>query len=153
MSTRNLKTDVCVIGGGAAGMMAAISAAEAGVGVTVLEWKERPLRKLLITGKGRCNLTNDCEPERVMQNTVHNGKFLFSALRAFPPAAVMTFFSGLGVPLKTERGNRVFPVSDRAADVADSLMREANRLGIRIVRGRAKKLKTRLRKNLKKNPA
>ena len=140
MSTRNLKTDVCVIGGGAAGMMAAISAAEAGVGVTVLEWKERPLRKLLITGKGRCNLTNNCEPERVMQNTMHNGKFLFSALRAFPPAAVMTFFSGLGVPLKTERGNRVFPVSDRAADVADSLMREANRLGIRIVRGRANQL-------------
>ena len=121
-------------------MMAAISAAETGAGVTVLEWKDRPLRKLMITGKGRCNLTNDCEPEQVMRNTVHNGRFLFSALHAFPPSAVMEYFTHLGVPLKTERGNRVFPVSDRAADIADALQLESRRLGVRIVRGRAHKL-------------
>ncbi len=123
-------------------MMAAIAAAEVGADVMVLERQDKPLRKLMITGKGRCNLTNDCEPERVMQNLVHNGKFLFSALRAFPPAEVMAYFTRLGVPLKTERGNRVFPVSDRAADVADALLREGRRLGIRIVHGRATELLT-----------
>ena len=142
MSMKNPTIDVCVVGGGAAGMMAAITAAECGSKVLVLERKDRPLRKLMITGKGRCNLTNDCEPEKVMQNTVHNGRFLFSALRTFPPAAVMDYFSGLGVPLKTERGNRVFPVSDRAADVADALIREGKRLGVRIVCGRAEELRT-----------
>lgn len=140
MSTKDLKTDVCIVGGGAAGLMAAISAAEAGGRVLVAEGQERPLRKLRITGKGRCNLTNNCEPERVMQNTVHNGRFLFSALRAFPPASVMEYFTALGVPLKTERGNRVFPVSDHASDVADALLREAERSGVRIIRARAEKL-------------
>ena len=123
-------------------MMAAISAAEAGAEVLVLERKEKPLRKLMITGKGRCNLTNDCEPEQVMENTVHNGRFLFSALRAFPPAAVMAFFSGLGVPLKTERGKRVFPASDRAADVAQALLQEGKRLGVRLLHGRVEELRT-----------
>ena len=142
MSMKKPTIDVCVVGGGAAGMMAAITAAESGAKVLVLERKERPLRKLMITGKGRCNLTNACEPEQVMRNTVHNGRFLFSALQAFPPAAVMDCFSDLGVPLKTERGNRVFPVSDRAADVADALIREGKRLGVRIVCGRAEELRT-----------
>lgn len=123
-------------------MMAAISAAEAGAEVLVLERKEKPLRKLMITGKGRCNLTNDCEPEQVMENTVHNGRFLFSALRAFPPAAVMAFFSGLGVPLKTERGKRVFPASDRAADVVQALLQEGKRLGVRLLHGRVEELRT-----------
>ena len=140
MSTKSPKIDVCVVGGGAAGMMAAITAAEAGAEVMVLERKDRPLRKLMITGKGRCNLTNDCTPEQVMQNIVHNGKFLFSALHAFPPSAVMEYFTDLGVPLKTERGSRVFPVSDRAADVADALMREGKRLGVRIIHGRAEEI-------------
>ena len=142
MSMKNLTTDVCVVGGGAAGMMAALTAAECGARVTVLEREERPLRKLRITGKGRCNLTNDCEPEQVMRNTVHNGRFLFSALQAFPPASVMHYFEGLGVPLKTERGNRVFPVSDKASDVAEALLREARRLGMGLVCGRARALLT-----------
>ena len=142
MSMKNPTIDVCVVGGGAAGMMAAITAAECGSKVLVLERNDRPLRKLMITGKGRCNLTNDCGPEMVMQNTVHNGRFLFSALHAFPPAAVMEYFIGLGVSLKTERGNRVFPVSDRAADVADALTREGKRLGVRIACGRAEELRT-----------
>ena len=142
MSTKNLRTEVCVIGGGAAGMMAAVAAAEAGAAVTVLERGDKPLRKLRITGKGRCNVTNDCDAEQVMKNTVHNGRFLFSALRAFPPSAVMSWFEELGVPLKTERGRRVFPVSDRASDIADALLREARRLGVRVVRARAVSLLT-----------
>ncbi len=142
MSMKSLTTDVCVIGGGAAGILAAVTAAGCGAGVTVLEREEKPLRKLRITGKGRCNLTNDCEPEQVMKNTVHNGRFLFSALHAFPPSAVIAYFEALGVPLKTERGNRVFPVSDKASDVAEALLREARRLGVRMVHGRAKELLT-----------
>ena len=128
------------MGGGASGLMAAITAAGAGAGVTVLEREERPLRKLRITGKGRCNVTNDCSAEQVMKNTVRNGRFLFSALRGFPPSAVMDFFTGIGVPLKTERGNRVFPVSDKAADVAEALLREAERLGVAFLRARAREL-------------
>ena len=90
--------------------MAALSAAEAGAEVLVLEGQERPARKLRITGKGRCNLTNNCPPEEVMANVTRNARFLHSALRAFPPSEVMAFFEDLGVPLKTERGNRVFPL-------------------------------------------
>ena len=137
---KNLTTEVCVVGGGAAGLMAAVSAAAAGARVTVLEREERPLRKLRITGKGRCNVTNNCEPEQVMKNTVHNGRFLFSALRAFPPAAAMRFFEELGVPLKTERGNRVFPVSDRAGDVAEALLRGAGRMGVVMTCARVREL-------------
>ena len=113
------------MGAGAAGLMAALTAAEAGAEVLLLEGQEKPARKLRITGKGRCNLTNDCGPEDVMKNVNRNARFLFSALRAFPPAETMAFFEGLGVPLKTERGNRVFPVSDRAGDVADALVKAA----------------------------
>ncbi len=109
------------MGGGAAGLMAALAAAEAGAETLVLEGQERPARKLRITGKGRCNLTNNCPPEDVLKNVNRNARFLNSAVRAFPPEEVMAFFEGLGVPLKTERGNRVFPVSDKAGDVADAL--------------------------------
>ncbi len=102
--------------------MAALAAAEAGAEALVLESQERPARKLRITGKGRCNLTNNCPPEDVLKNVTRNARFLHSALRAFPPAEAMAFFEGLGVPLKTERGSRVFPVSDKAGDVADALV-------------------------------
>ena len=108
------------MGGGAAGLMAALAAAEAGAETLVLEGQERPARKLRITGKGRCNLTNNCPPEDVLKNVNRNARFLNSAVRAFPPEEVMAFFEGLGVPLKTERGGRVFPCSDKAADVIDA---------------------------------
>lgn len=112
---------VVVVGGGAAGMMAALSARRAGAQVTLLEPNEKLGRKLYITGKGRCNLTNNTTPEGVLNNVPRNGRFLYSAVTRFPPGAVMEFFENLGVPLKTERGGRVFPCSDRAADVIDAL--------------------------------
>ena len=134
---KKTQTDVCVIGGGAAGLTAAIFAAGAGARVTVLEGQEKPARKLRITGKGRCNVTNDCAPEDVLKHVTRNARFLYSALYAFPPSAVMAWFEGLGVPLKTERGNRVFPVSDRAEDVAEALLRELKGRGAELLRLRA----------------
>ena len=115
------QTHVVVIGGGAAGMMAALSARHAGADVTLLEPNEKLGRKLYITGKGRCNLTNNTTPEGVLSNVPRNGRFLYSAVTRFPPSAVMEYFEKLGVPLKTERGGRVFPCSDKAADVIDAL--------------------------------
>ena len=104
--------DLIVIGAGAAGMMAAGTAAEEGARVLLLEKNARPGRKLMITGKGRCNVTNHCAPQEVIANVVTNGRFLYSAVSQFPPEETMRFFEALGVALKTERGNRVFPVSD-----------------------------------------
>ncbi len=129
------------MGAGAAGLMAAISAAEEGAETLLLEGQERPARKLRITGKGRCNITNDCAPEDVMKNVNRNARFLYSALRAFPPSETMAFFEGLGVPLKTERGSRVFPVSDRAGDVADALVAAAEKKG-KLLRLRAREILT-----------
>ncbi|MBP1737352.1 MAG: FAD-dependent oxidoreductase [Oscillospiraceae bacterium] len=131
-----MKTDVVIIGGGAAGCLAALSAAGTGASVLLLERNQKLGRKLYITGKGRCNLTNDCLAEDVLRNTPCNGKFLYSAMTRFPPAAVKTYFEGLGVPLKTERGNRVFPQSDRAADVIDALLLELRRKGVAILQER-----------------
>ena len=115
------QTPVVVVGGGAAGMMAALAARRAGAAVVLLEPNEKLGRKLYITGKGRCNLTNNTTPEGVLAHVTRNGRFLYSAVTRFPPAAVMEYFEALGVPLKTERGGRVFPCSDRAADVIDAL--------------------------------
>ena len=131
---------IVVIGGGAAGMMAAISAAERGASVTLLEPNERLGKKLNITGKGRCNLTNNAGQEELMANIPCNGKFLYSALSRFNAQDTMAFFEDLGVPLKTERGNRVFPVSDRAFDVSAALERRLNKLRVRVVRDRAENL-------------
>jgi len=128
-----MSNKVTVIGGGAAGCIAAISAAEFGADVTLIERNAEIGRKLMITGKGRCNVTNDCTPEEVLGNTVSNPKFLYSAIRAFPPSAAMEFFERLGVPLKTERGNRVFPQSDKASDVVDALRNRIRQLGITLV--------------------
>ena len=126
--------EIVVIGGGAAGMMAAITAARQGAGVTLLEPNERLGKKLNITGKGRCNVTNDCDQETLMANIPGNGRFLYSALTRFTPQDAMAFFEALGVPLKVERGNRVFPVSDRSFDISGALERELRRLKVRILR-------------------
>ena len=128
---------VVVIGGGAAGMMAAISAAENGAAVTLLEPNERLGKKLNITGKGRCNVTNDTDTEGLMAHIPRNGKFLYSALSRFGAGDTMSFFEELGVPLKVERGNRVFPVSDCAFDISGALKRRLQKLHVNLVRERA----------------
>ena len=115
--------DGIVIGGGPAGMMAAITAAQAGANVLLLDKNDRLGKKLLITGKGRCNVTNDCTAQEVLQNTPRNGKFLYSVMSAFPPESAMAFFRANGCELKTERGQRVFPVSDKSQSVLDALQR------------------------------
>ncbi len=123
---------LCIIGGGAAGLMAAIHAARMGVAVTVMERNERCGRKLAITGKGRCNVTNHCTREAFFENVTGDARFLYSAWSRFDSAATETFFEELGVPLKVERGNRVFPVSDKARDVVDALVRAARQEGVKI---------------------
>ena len=126
-----------VVGGGAAGMMAAICAARAGAPVTLLEPNERLGKKLNITGKGRCNVTNDSSCGELLANVPQNGRFLYSAFTRFDGRDTMAFFEGLGVPLKVERGRRVFPVSDRSFDISAALERELRRLHVRLVRDRA----------------
>ena len=123
---------IIIAGGGAAGMMAAIAAARAGGDVLLLEPNEKVGRKLYITGKGRCNLTNRCSRAELMAAIPHNGKFLYSAFSRFGPEDTMAFFEELGVPLKTERGNRVFPCSDKAADIVDALFFGLRRLGVEL---------------------
>lgn len=122
--------DGIVIGGGPAGMFAAIHAARQGQRVLLLEKGPRLGKKLLITGKGRCNVTNDCDPKTVLQNVPRNGRFLYSALFACPPERVKAFFEENGCPLKTERGNRVFPVSDRSVSVLDALQSALRKNGV-----------------------
>lgn len=129
---------VIIIGGGVAGMMAAGTATRAGHTVTVLEHSRKTLLKLGITGKGRCNLTNDCDVRSLVANTPHGGKFLYGAFTRMTAQDVMDLFESLGVRLKTERGNRVFPVSDRAFDVVDALRRYAS--GAKILFTEAKRL-------------
>ena len=134
--------DGIVIGGGPAGLFAAITAARKGAKVLLLERNDRMGKKLLITGKGRCNVTNDCDAQEVLQNVPKNGRFLFSAMAAYPPASVKKFFEDLGCPLKTERGNRVFPVSDKAQSVLDCLVSELRRTGVTVRTGRVRKILT-----------
>lgn len=123
---------VIVIGGGAAGMMAAIIAARNGKEVTVLEQNEKLGKKLFITGKGRCNFTNACDIEDLFSNVISNPKFMYSAFYTFSNDMVMDFFEELGMPYKVERGNRVFPVSDHSSDVIKVLEKEMRRLGVVI---------------------
>lgn len=134
-------SDVIVIGGGAAGCMAALAAAEKGASVTLLERNSKLGRKLYITGKGRCNVTNDCAVSEVLQNVPHNSRFLTSSVTRFPPEQVKRFFEERGVPLKTERGNRVFPQSDHAADIIDALLLALRRARVSIVQDRASGLR------------
>lgn len=137
-----MSIDVCVIGGGPAGMFAAITAAQSGAKVLLLEKNGRLGKKLLITGKGRCNVTNDCNAEQVLQNTPRNGKFLYSAMSAYPPEQVISFFRKAGCPLKTERGNRVFPESDRSQSVLDALQRKLKENGVMVHTGKVKAIRT-----------
>ncbi|MCM1167917.1 MAG: aminoacetone oxidase family FAD-binding enzyme, partial [Ruminococcus sp.] len=132
--------DVIAVGGGAAGMTAAISAAESGADVLLIEKNDRMGKKLAITGKGRCNVTNNCGLDTLMENIPNNGKFLYSALSQWLPADTMAFFESMGVPLKTERGRRVFPVSDKAADIVNALTERLGQLGVETVRGNVRSL-------------
>ena len=129
---------VLVVGGGAAGLMAAGAALRQGHEVTVLEHMEKPAQKILVTGKGRCNVTNDCTAEEFLHHVRTNPRFLFSSLGAFPPAKTIELFESLGVELKVERGRRVFPVSDKAEEIRQALLRYAD--GADIVYDGAKKL-------------
>ena len=137
-----MKVDGIVIGGGPAGMFAAITAAEQGKKVLLLEKNHRLGKKLLITGKGRCNVTNHCTGQEVLQNTPRNGRFLFSAMAAFPPEKTYAFFESHGCPLKVERGNRVFPVSDRSQSVLDCLQNELRRLHVTVSEERVTEILT-----------
>lgn len=132
--------DGIVIGGGPAGMFAAITAAQQGNKVLLLEANNRLGKKLLITGKGRCNVTNQCTAAEVLQNVPRNGKFLYSAMNAFPPERVMEFFESNGCGLKTERGNRVFPITDKSASVLDCLKYLLHRTGVTIKTGRVEEI-------------
>ena len=126
---------VAVVGGGAAGMAAAIKAAWQGANVTLYERGDRLGRKLAITGKGRCNVTNNCTVEEFLHEVTKNPKFLYSAASRYSPEYVMSFFESLGVPLKTERGRRVFPQSDRAADVVSVMRGAMHDAGVHVVTG------------------
>ena len=134
--------DLIVVGGGPAGMFAAITAARKGAKVLLLEKNDRLGKKLLITGKGRCNVTNDCPAEEVLRNTPRNGRFLYSAMTAFPPESTKQFFENQGCPLKTERGNRVFPRSDRSASILDSLKKALTDQGVTVKTGRVRQILT-----------
>ena len=134
--------DGIVIGGGPAGMFAAITAAQRGQRDLLLERNDRLGKKLLITGKGRCNVTNNCPVDEVLKNVPRNGRFLYSALNACPPDKVMEFFATAGCALKTERGNRVFPVSDRSQSVLEALQKEMRRAGVDIRTDRVKEILT-----------
>ena len=131
---------VAIVGGGAAGLMAAIHAARLGAEVTVFEKNERCGRKLRITGKGRCNVTNHCTRDVFFANVTGNARFLYSAWDRFGAEDTEAFFEALGVPLKVERGNRVFPVSDKATDIVDALVRECRATGVRILHATVKGL-------------
>ena len=134
--------DAVIIGGGAAGMMAAIAAGQRGKKIIVLEHEKFCGKKLRITGKGRCNVCNNCDVKAFLQNVPVNPKFLYSALCRFTPTDTMSFFETLGVPLKTERGNRVFPVSDNAHDIARALERAMRVAGVRIMEENAEAVLT-----------
>lgn len=128
-----MNSDVVVIGGGAAGMLCAATAAQRGLDVILLEPNRMMGKKLRITGKGRCNVTNHCDVKTVLANIPTGGKFLYSALNRFPPEQVMALFESLGVPLKTERGNRVFPVSDKSGDIVAALERYMEQSGVQVI--------------------
>lgn len=132
-----LSADAVVIGGGAAGMMCSAVAAERGLDVILLEPNKILGRKLRITGKGRCNVTNNCDIREFLNNIPGDGRFLYSALNRLSPRDTMELFESLGLHLKTERGNRVFPVSDNANDVAGTLQRYMNRAGVRVIHSSA----------------
>ena len=133
-----MTTDLIVVGGGAAGMMAGIAAGKKGARVCLVERNPKMGRKLYITGKGRCNVTNHCAPQQVLESTPRNSRFLYGAVTRTPPEWVEDFFSRQGgVPLKVERGNRVFPQSDKAADIIDALVKMMREQHVQIIQDRA----------------
>ena len=132
--------DLVVIGGGPAGLMCAYQAAQRGLSVILFDPNRQLGRKLRITGKGRCNVTNNCDIKTFMSNIPGDGRFLYSALNRLSPSDTIAFFENNGLPLKTERGNRVFPVSDNANDVAGLMVSLCERAGVKTVRGRVKKI-------------
>ncbi len=134
--------DGIIIGGGPAGMFAAITAAKRGQKVLLLERNDRLGKKLLITGKGRCNVTNDCTVDEVLKNVPRNSRFLYSCMNSFPPEKVMDFFATAGCPLKTERGNRVFPVSDRSQSVLEALQKQMKAAAVTVKSGRVQEIVT-----------
>ena len=129
------EADLVVIGGGAAGMMCALTAAERGVKTVLLDGNRMLGRKVRITGKGRCNVTYNCDIKQFMANIPGDGRFLYSALNRLSPKDTMEFFESRGLKLKTERGDRVFPVSDNANDVADLLTRLCRNAGVEFTPG------------------
>ncbi len=135
-----MRFDVIIIGGGASGSMAGITSARLGKKVAILEKNGFIGKKLNITGKGRCNVTNNCDIQQLMQNIPRNPKFLYSAFSMLSPKDVMDFFESINVPLKTERGNRVFPISDKATDVSKALEKELKRLEVKILEENATEL-------------
>ncbi len=132
-----LKTQVVVIGGGAAGLLASATAAQNGFSVLLVERNARLGRKLMITGKGRCNITNDCDVDTFISNIPVNSRFMFSAIHQFTPQDTQAFFEEIGVPIKVERGNRVFPNSDKAVDVVGALSNFIKKSGVKVITGRA----------------
>ena len=134
------KKSVIIVGAGAAGCMAAVTAAKKGCNVTLIDRNPKIGRKLLITGKGRCNVTNNCEHDTLMSSVVTNNRFLYSAFSAFSPQDTMNFFETNGVPLKTERGGRVFPQSDKSTDIIDAFFRLIKKYKILQVNDDIKKL-------------
>ncbi len=135
-----MRFDSIIIGGGAAGMMAAVTAARYGKNVAVFEKNERLGRKLRITGKGRCNVTNFCDTDELVNNIPVNNRFLYSSFSGFSPQDVMDFFENAGVPLKVERGNRVFPVSDKAEDIVAALSGEMKKAGVKVLHENVKSI-------------
>lgn len=131
---------VAVIGGGASGLMAAITASKNGANTVIYEKNERMARKLMITGKGRCNLTNSADRETLQKSIVRNPKFLYSAFYEFDCTDTIEFFTDLNVTLKTERGGRVFPVSDKAVTIVDALVNEAKRVGVKFIHKEVKNI-------------
>ena len=128
------RTQVIVVGGGAAGMMAAVTAARSGADVILFEKNDRLGKKLRITGKGRCNITNDCDTNEFFLNVASNSKFLFASISRFSTADTKEFFENCGVPLKTERGKRVFPVSDKAQDIVSAMENACIEAGAGIIK-------------------
>ena len=134
--------DGIIIGGGPAGMLASIIAAQQGSKVLLLERNDRLGKKLLITGKGRCNVTNDCSAQEVLQNIPRNGRFLYSAMENYPPFKIMDFLETNGCLLKTERGNRVFPITDKSSSVLECLRNVMHRSGVHVRNERVKEILT-----------
>ena len=133
--------DVVIIGGGPAGIMAGIQACLKGNTVVILEKNKKMCRKLLITGKGRCNITNNSDKENIMHNIPYNSKFMYSSLSVFSPSDLMSFMNNLGLDLKTERGNRVFPISDKSIDVANALINYSVSIGVKSYEFNVKSIK------------